>query len=206
MTQTAVKGTSTAAGANAQVVADLWDRFADGLRGFITTRVSNPADVEDILQDVFVKVQRGASQLRDTDRLTTWIFRIAHNAIIDHYRSAPRRREIPVEEFERVEWRAAVDDAIDDQTIVRSEIAACMRPLIAQLPDNYRGALEMVELGGMSQTEAARQLGLSASGMKSRVQRARSQVLEGLNAWCSIAVDARGGPMECLPGPDGPCG
>ena len=206
MTSTTVAGATTAADANAEAVAELWGRFADGLRSFIATRVNDPADVEDILQDVFVKVQRGASQLRDTDRLTTWIFRIANNAIIDHYRAAPRRREVPVAEFERVALTPAVEDATDDQTLVRAEIAACMRPLIDQLPENSREALELVELGGMSQTEAARQLGLSVSGMKSRVQRARSQVFDRLSTWCSIATDARGGPMDCLPGPDSPCG
>ena len=206
MTQTTVAGATTVAGTNAEVVADLWERFAGGLRRFIATRVNDPADVEDILQDVFVKVQRGASQLRDTDRLTTWIFRIANNAIIDHYRAAPRRREVPVEEFEQAALTPAVEDAIDDPTLVRAEIAACIRPLIDQLPESSREALEMVELGGMSQTEAARRLGLSVSGMKSRVQRARSQVFDRLNTWCSIATDARGGPMDCMPGPDSPCG
>ena len=204
MTQTC-QGTRARTG-NAEVVADLWDRFAGGLRGFITTRVRNPADVEDILQDVFVKVQRGAHGVRDTERLTTWIFRIANHAIIDHYRSAPRRREVPVEEFERVDGVPGVDAAIDDQAVVRARMAACVRPLIQELPDRYREALEMVELQGMAQTEAARVLGLSVSGMKSRVQRARSQVLDRLNDWCSVALDTRGGPMDCQPRPDSPCG
>ncbi|MGI8872783.1 MAG: sigma factor-like helix-turn-helix DNA-binding protein, partial [Egibacteraceae bacterium] len=68
-----------------------------------------------------------------------------------------------------------------------------------------RGA-ELVDLGGMSQTAAARQLGLSVSGMKSRVQRARARVFDRLAGWCAIAIDARGGPLECVPGPDCPCG
>ncbi|MGI8874332.1 MAG: sigma-70 family RNA polymerase sigma factor, partial [Egibacteraceae bacterium] len=154
----------------------MWEQFAGRLRAFIATRVSNPADAEDILQDVFVKVHRGARELRDTERLTTWIFRIAHNAIIDHYRSAPRRRETPVEELARFDVVPPVDAAIDDQSVVRAEIAGCLRPLIAELPGRRPRGAELVDLGGMSQTAAARQLGLSVSGMKSRVQRARARV------------------------------
>lgn len=189
-----------------EAVEELWREFASRLRAFISTRVSNQADVDDILQEVFVKIQRNEGKLRNADRLTTWIFRIAHNTIIDHYRAAPRRREVPVDELDSDGHAPPSDAMIDDPSAVRAQLAACVQPLIAQLPAHSRQALELVELGGMSQTDAARELGLSVSGMKSRVQRARAQVFGQLNDWCSLTVDARGGPVDCQPGPDSPCG
>ena len=191
---------------DAGTVSLLWDDFATRLRGFIASRVSNQADVDDILQEVFIKIQRGAGQLRDDDRLTAWMFRIANNAIIDHYRSAPRRRELPVDTFRDEEGHPGVDERIDDPAPVRAQVSACLLPLIQQLPEHYRQALEIVELGGTSQTDAARHLGLSVSGMKSRVQRARSQLLDRLSELCALTVDARGAPIDCVPAPDSSCG
>lgn len=186
-------------------IEQLWDDFARRLRAFIATRVSNHADVDDILQEVFIKVQRGADQLRDEDRLTTWMFRVAHNTIIDYYRAAPRRRERPVDTFPDEDGHPGADVQFDDPAAVRAEISACLRPLIDKLPDHYRQALEMVELDGTSQTEAARIAGMSVSGMKSRVQRARSQVFDRLSSLCALTIDPRGGPMDCAPAPGSPC-
>ena len=189
----------------ADTVTDVWERFAHRLRGFIATRVSDPADAEDVLQEVFVKLQRSSSQLRDADRLTSWVFRIAQNTIIDHYRSAPRRREISADTSELAPTSPGADESLDDQSVVRAEIAACLRPLLEQLPEPSREALELVEFSGISQAQAARELGISVSGMKSRVQRARSRVRAHLDELCSIAVDARGGPIDCVPQRGGPC-
>ena len=185
---------------------DLWRTFSSRLRAFIISRVGNPADADDILQDVFVKIARTSSTLRDADRLTTWMFRIAHNAIIDHYRAAPRRRELPVDDVPPVSVSSPQEDAIDDPAGVRAQLASCVRPLLDQLPEPYREALELVELDGMAQIQAAEALGLSVSGMKSRVQRGRAKALEQLNDWCSVSTDARGGPVDCVPTHGSQCG
>ena len=187
-------------------VEDLWRQFSSRLRAFIMTRVDNPADVDDILQEVFVKIARRTSTLRDPDRLTTWVFRIANNAIIDHYRAAPRRRELPVDDLPTISVSSPQEDAIDDPARVREQLGSCIQPLLDHLPERYREALELVELEGMAQTEAAKKLGLSVSGMKSRVQRGRAKVFEQLNDWCAVSIDARGGPVECVPTAGGECG
>lgn len=56
----------------------------------------------------------------------------------------------------------------------------------------YREAITLTELQGMTQKDAAEMLGISLSGMKSRVQRGRGQIQEMLQACCNIALDARG--------------
>jgi RNA polymerase sigma-70 factor (ECF subfamily) len=68
-----------------------------------------------------------------------------------------------------------------------------MRPLVSRLPDKYREALELTEFEGLSQVAAAERLGLSTSGMKARVQRARGQLRDLLLDCCQVELDRRGG-------------
>lgn len=190
----------------AAVTEDLWQQFADGLRSFISARVSSPDAVDDILQDVFVKIHRRSDTLRDSTRLTSWVFKITRNAIVDYYRSAPRRREVVVDDVGTE--TPATWDGVGPQTTdaARQEIAGCVQPLLEQLPSVYREALELVEMDGLTQAEAARRAGLSLSGMKSRVQRGRAHLHRTLTNWCDIQIDARGGPLSCVPSQDTACG
>ena len=73
----------------------IWDEFSVKLGRFIRSRVSDPATAEDILQDVFVRIQKRLGRLRDPARLDGWIHLIARNAIIDHYRTRKETVEVP---------------------------------------------------------------------------------------------------------------
>jgi hypothetical protein len=82
---------------------------------------------------------------------------------------------------------------------LRSELAACLGPLLERLPPLQRDALALTEMEGLTQARAAAQLGLSISGMKSRVQRGRAQLKELLTACCEIELDRRGGVRSYRP-------
>ena len=73
------------------------------------------------------------------------------------------------------------------------ELSACLKPLISSLGPADQEALRLVEFEGVTQVEAAERLGLSVSGMKSRVQRARLHLRTALDECCRIALDRRGG-------------
>ena len=166
--------------------------------GFVSRRVRSREDAEDIAQEVMLRIHRHSADLEHADRLGGWVHRIAANAIADHYRR-PARREVPsgqatdVPEVGSEPPPAAVEGSVDD---VRRELAACLSPLIERLPPLYRQALEVTELGGLSQVEAAAELGLSVSGMKARVQRARRQLREQLLECCHVELDRRRAPTE----------
>ena len=87
------------------------------------------------------------------------------------------------------------------------ELAHCLRPLLLGLPAEQRRAVEMIDLDGLPQAEAARREGVSLSGMKSRVQRGRRRLAQLLDSCCALTLDARGLPMDYTPssGCDG-CG
>ena len=80
-----------------------------------------------------------------------------------------------------------------------------MAPLMTELADVDREALRLVEVDGVTQVEAARRLGLSVSGMKSRVQRARSRLRSVVEACCRVELDRRGGLVDYEPRGQG-CG
>src|SRR5690606_11440465 len=92
---------------------------------------------------------------------------------------------------------------VDDSDSVEHEVAGYLTPFVAMLPLPYREALTLVELEGMTHKRAAEMLGISLSGMKSRVQRGRVQLRKALEECCDIALDGRGRVLSCSPRPDG---
>ena len=139
---------------------------------FISKRV-DPQDVDDVLQNVFVRIQRGLGDLRDGEKLVAWGYQIARNAIVDHTRRATVRKH---EALDRAHSLAAPGD--DEDNSSAGELARILGHFIGMLPDPYREALQLTEIDGLTQAEAAEQVGLSLPGMKSRVQRGRAQLRE----------------------------
>ena len=85
--------------------------------------------------------------------------------------------------------------AKDSEESALQELAACLKPLMGTLSSSDQEALRLIEFEGITQVEAARQFGLSLSGMKSRVQRARSRLRSALDDCCRIALDRHGGVL-----------
>jgi len=76
-----------------------------------------------------------------------------------------------------------------DAAELRGELAVCLHPMIERLAQEYRDAIMLVELDGLTQQAAAKQMGISLSGMKSRVQRGRKQLKQMLDDCCVIQLD-----------------
>ena len=175
-----------------------WRDVRGPLLSFIARRVSDRDSAEDILQEVMLRIHRHAGELSDVSAVGGWIHEIARNAIIDHYRRAVVRRERPVgseTELDRPTPAAPEPGPAE----LRAELAACLEPLLAQLPPNYRDALRLTDLAGLTQADAAARIGLSTSGMKTRVQRARTQLKALFVECCEIELDRRGGIIDYQP-------
>jgi RNA polymerase sigma-70 factor, ECF subfamily len=187
----------------------LWTDLHERLRGFIGKRIGDQHAADDVAQDVLLRLHRSMGDLRAEDRLDAFAYGIARNAIIDHYRARASAKETPAEP---TDLAASIDasgdtDRDSDGDGGRQELARCLAPLIRQLPEPYREALTLTDLGKLSQVEAAAVVGLSIPGMKARVQRARAQVHELLTGCCAVALDdnrqitdvRRTGPCACPP-------
>ena len=172
--------------------AALWAAFAPPLRAFLARRVPAGVEPEDLLQDVFLRVVKNLDSLRSTERPEAWLFQIARNAIMDSLRVRQRKdgRTDPLE----IDLPADVDTAAVHES--EEELAPCLTPMIGRLDEPYRTAIELTSLRGLTQAEAARQAGISLSGMKSRVQRGREQLRQMLVRCCEIDVDVRGGVSD----------
>ncbi len=188
--------------ATALTVEDVWVEFGAGLRAFVGRRVADAHQAEDLVSEIVVKVHRHLDTLDDQERLTAWVFRIARNVIKDHYKMSGRRREVLDAEPDDVASVSTTDEWVEDQDAVLAELAVCLRPLLSELSADYRRALELTDLGGLSQAEAAELEHVSLSGMKSRVQRGRRQLGVVLRQCCTPTLDSRGVPVDYRPRPD----
>jgi RNA polymerase sigma-70 factor (ECF subfamily) len=176
-----------------------WATLQAQLRPFVARRIRT-SDVDDVLQNIFLRMQRGLGNLRDDERFGPWLFRLARSAIADHHRATARH---PIATDETID-DAANESKTDDENLVEQELATHVAPLVAVLPSPYREALTLTELEGLTQKQAAEMLGVPLSTMKSRVQRGRDRLREIFNACCEISLDARGHVVACDPRPDRP--
>lgn len=191
MTATATATRSSTGDATTEQV---WREFGTQLQAFVRRRINDPDRADDVLGEIMLRIHRNLDRVEDHEHLTRWVYRITRNAIIDEYRRAERdraRRGVLLEDAPE----AAVSIE-DEPPSALDELAVCMRPLLGRLPPEQRRALEMSDLDGLTQTDAARREGVSVSGMKSRVQRGRRRLAELLNRCCQLTLDARGVPMD----------
>jgi RNA polymerase sigma-70 factor (ECF subfamily) len=182
----------------------IWTEFGERLRAFIARRVDSDADADDILQDVFLRIHRHADTVKHHDRLVSWLFQVTRNAIIDYYRAPVRRRELPAGAAPDLEAAGHhAQDGVDDSDVaspaVRRELAACLGPMMEQLSPLYREAVRVVDLEGLPQQEAAARLGITVSGMKSRVQRGRQALQSQFHTCCQFDLDAGGRVTDYQP-------
>lgn len=150
----------------------VWEDFHGRLRSFVSRHVKPPADVEDVVQEIFLHIHRNLSTVKNEARLPAWIFKIAHNAIVDYLRKNARPAEGLAEDFDL----PAPTEQLEIDYSALKELARCLEPMIEALPESYRHAILLTKLRRVAQSEAAKQAGLSVSGMKTRVQRARRKI------------------------------
>jgi RNA polymerase sigma-70 factor (ECF subfamily) len=170
---------------------NVWNEFGDGLKSFIFSKVKNDADASDILQDCYLKIHDNIHALNDETRIKAWIYQIARNLIIDYYRNSkrdPKRSRILAESAVSASSGKVMDTAIND-----------MIKMMEELSPELCEALCLTEIEGMSQKEYSEKTGLSYSGAKSRVQRARVMLKDLLLRCCHYHFDRYGTVYDIQP-------
>jgi len=171
------------------IVENIWNDISVPLKGFIKRHVRNDQDADDILQDVFYKIYNNIGGLKDVDKIHAWVYKIAKNTIMDFYR-AQTHELVFTELLEEI----MVDTK--NEITANDEVAQCLRAMIDHLPEKYKSAIILTEFQNLTQKELGARLGLSASGAKSRVQRARTKLKEMLLCCCSFEFDYRGNIVD----------
>ena len=174
----------------------LWEQCSQRLASFIRSRVGNDDDADDILQEVFIRIHRHLCSQQDWEKPDAWFYQIARNLIIDHYRSRKELVEVP----ENLPTEPDLPE--EDPEAV---LALSLSEMVNELPEPYRQALILTEYQGLSQKELAESQGISLSGAKSRVLRAREKLRDMLLNSCHFEFDRRGRILdyyECCCGCD----
>ena len=169
---------------------EVWEAFHRRLYTFIRKRVNDPQDAEDILQEVFLRVHTRLDSLRDEERLSPWLYQVARHAVIDYYRTRRPNTALP-EHFPVESEFSESNPAV--------EIASGLEFMITNLPEKYRSALMLSEIQGIKHKDIAAQLGLSLSGVKSRVQRGGELLRQDLWSCCHFEFDRSGRLMHYEP-------
>lgn len=175
---------------------ELSTEFLARLRAFVRRRVRSEHDAEDIVQDVLVKFARHDDSI-DARSISAWLFTVARHSIIDHARAHRAGATLGTAD--------TIADDFDADSSVPAELARCMEPMLDTLEHEDRALLQRVDMLGEPQVEIAREIGISVSGMKSRVQRARRRLRERLEDCCAVELDRLGTPADYQRHPDRPC-
>ena len=162
-----------------------WSELHQSLKTFVYRKVGDRNVADDIIQDTFLKAQTKLGQLNDTKKMSAWIHQIARHTIIDHF-----RKKSKVIMPNDLDWESS-------EHYFNDCVAYCLSKLMKTLPEKYRVVLELTEVKDLSQHEVARELNLSHSGARSRVQRARKMLKDKMSELFHIETDAYGNILIC---------
>lgn len=151
---------------------ELYRELAPRLRGFIRRQVP-PDQVDDVLSEVFLVVWRRWSELPEPDRVRPWVYGVARNKV----RHAHTERGRAAQGVELAAG-AAPEHVPDPADGLAADDRA--RRLVALLPDAEADAMTLTVWGGLTPTEAARELGCSVTAVTSRLSRARARLAGAL--------------------------
>lgn len=164
---------------------EIWKEFNQSLKKFIRSKVSDSNDIEDLMQDIFIKLHQNIGQLNDETKVKAWIFRITRNAIYDYYRKKYNSVEL-------IEYNDDLFTTAENEKSNDNDIALCIKPMLDDLPDIYKEAIILTEFQNMTQKDLSNQLEISLSCAKSRVQRGRKMLKELLVNCCQLEFDYQG--------------
>ena len=140
------------------------------LYGLVLRMVGNPADAEDLLQEIFLSAHRKLDGFRGESALGTWLYRLATNQCLDHLRSRSTRAG---QLTDALEDEPALPDArsraVAEETVAKMDLERAL----AQLPDGCRAAFLLYDVEGLEHREVAEALGIAEGTSKSQVHKAR---------------------------------
>lgn len=167
-------------------IETIWSDYQTALKRFLHSKVSNEADVEDLLQDILLKTYNNLDTLKDHKSVKAWLFQIANHTIIDFYRKNGRAKDIEAENMSQ----------LDDNSEFKRLLTRCLTPFINALPEAQAELLTAIDIHNLSQKEYAESLGISYSTLKSRVQKSRKQLKQLYDQCCHYEVDQNGAPID----------
>ena len=158
--------------------------------------IRDPAEVEDVTQEAFIKAYRALPAFRGDSAFYTWLYRIgintAKNYLMALGRRAPTSTEVEAEEAEGLEDGEQLRDINTPESVLLSaEIARTVNATIEELPEELRTAIQLREIEGMSYEDIARIMDCPIGTVRSRIFRAREAIAERLRPLLDTRKDQR---------------
>jgi len=165
---------------------EIWPSYRSSIKALLHSKVSDPDDVDDLLQEVLIKTHSNIGNLRKEESVKSWLFQITARTTIDYYRKKSRIHEIEAENL----WFG------ESERNIKADISPCVEPFLKTLPEKTANLLRAIDLQGIPQKSYAQELGISYSTLKSQVQKARSELKDLYEDCCDYSVDTQGNLID----------
>ena len=174
----------------------LVEKYQRKLGRLLPRFIRDPAEVEDVTQEAFIKAYRALPAFRGDSAFYTWLYRIgintAKNYLMAMGRRAPTSTEVEAEEAEGFEEGEQLRDINTPESVLLSnEIAETVNRTIEALPEELRRAIQMREIEGMSYEDIAQAMDCPIGTVRSRIFRAREAIAEQLRPLLGTRKDKR---------------
>ncbi len=178
----------------------VWAEYQQTLKAFLHSKVSNTADVEDLLQEILIKTFQNLHKVQDASSVKSWLFQLANNTIIDFYRKHARQQRDSKIDADDL-WFADLDHNEE----FKQRLSLCIEPFIQALPEQSASLLLAVDIKGQSQKALAEEQNVSYSTIKSRVQKSRGDLKNLFEQCCNLSLDKQGNVIDCELKPESGC-
>jgi len=160
---------------------ELVNRYADKIFRLALRITHNPSDAEDVLQEVFLTVEKTLDTFREESKFSAWLYRVAANASFIQVRSENKHKNnVSLEDYSSYNESGALEgvqikDWSDrpDEAFLSREMMGIIEKAVSEFPEPYRTVFHLRDIEGFTNQEAAKILGLSVTAVKSRIHRVR---------------------------------
>jgi RNA polymerase sigma-70 factor, ECF subfamily len=172
-------------GGDTTAFEELIERHQSLVTGTVARMLGSNSDVEDIAQQVFIRVWKSARRYVPRAKFTTWLLKITRNLVFNELRRAKRRGHVSLQSEPGVEDTPLRDETnpAPDASLLEAELQKAIEEAIMQLPDSQRMALVLRRYEQLSYEEIAEVLDLSVPAVKSVLFRARTELRTRLNKY-----------------------
>ena len=164
----------------------LFDRHAPRVHAFIRRQIADPAVAEELVQEVFLRLVRKGGTFQGRSKLSTWLFQIARNLVVDAYRRASHRKHPSLDQPIRGEEGARLGDTFahsgptPDRQVMDGQFTEALQEGLDALPDEQRAVFLLREVHGVRFQEIAEMLDVGVPTVKSRMRYALQALREHL--------------------------
>lgn len=168
-----------------------WSTCQGELLGYLRHRLPRHEDADDLLQEVFIKALRQSSRFCEIENPRAWLFQVARNALADRLRVTHPQIELPDD----------IPAPVSEPRPVVDDLTQCLPRVLSELSSEDRLAITFCDIEGQPQQALAAHLGITLSGAKSRLQRARKRLRQRMEAGCRVRYDEHGQVIDFTPRP-----